>query len=72
MMLLVGGATATVRRYAGHPHLGRFTQPRSGNDLRELATCGMAWAADNDGFIQFDPRAYLAMVDGIAAGAWSR
>jgi hypothetical protein len=26
-LLLVGGATATIRRLSPHPHLGRFTQP---------------------------------------------
>lgn len=64
-LLLVGGATATVRRLAGHPHLGRFTQPRSRNDIQDLASCGLWWAADNDALNGFDVDAYLAMLDTI-------
>lgn len=71
-LLLVGGATATIRRLSPHPHLGRFTQPRSGNDLAELAGSGLWWAADNDALQGLDVDAYLAMVDRIAAGDRSR
>jgi hypothetical protein len=66
-LLLVGGATATVRRLSPHPHLGRFTQPRSQNDLTELATCGAWWAADNDALQGLDVDAYLTMLDQIVA-----
>jgi hypothetical protein len=62
----VGGATATVRRLSPHPHLGRFTQPRSKNDLADLATCGSWWAADNDALQGLDVDAYLTMIDQIA------
>lgn len=64
-LLLVGGATTTVKKYMGHPHLGRFTQPRSKNDLVDLATCGAWWAADNDALQGLDVDAYLAMLDQI-------
>lgn len=60
--LLVSGATRTVAKHAGHPHLGRFIQPRSGNDINEIASCGMIWAADNDALGQACPDAYLAMI----------
>ena len=66
MMLLVSGATATVRRYASHPMLGRLIQPRSGNDIGEIASCGMRWAADNDCFQGLNERAYTAMLNQFA------
>lgn len=66
-LLLVGGATTTVRRLAGHPHLGRFTQPRSQNDITDLATSGLWWGADNNALQGLDPDAYLRMLDQIAA-----
>lgn len=71
-ILLVGGATKTVRRLAGHPHLGRFTQPRSQNSVQDLASCGLPWAADNDALQGLDPDAYLTMLDQIAAADRSR
>lgn len=48
MILLVSGATATIRKHADSPHLGRLIQPRNGNDVAELATCGLPAGADND------------------------
>lgn len=71
-LLLVGGATKTIRQHMHHPHLGRFTQPRSQNNLTDLATCGLWWAADNDALQGLDVDAYLAMLDAIAAGDTSR
>jgi hypothetical protein len=71
-LLLVGGATTTVKRLSPHPHLGRFTQPRSKNDLAKLATCGSWWAADNDALAGLDVDAYLLMLDRIAALDTSR
>jgi hypothetical protein len=71
-LLLVGGATTTVKRHMGHPHLGRFTQPRSKNDLADLAGCGLWWAADNDALQGLDVDAYLVMLDRIAAADQSR
>lgn len=56
----------------GHAHLGRFTQPRSQNCLTDLATCGLAWAADNDALQGLDVDAYVAMLDQIASGDTSR
>lgn len=71
-LLLVSGATATVRRYAGHPHLGRLVQPRSWNAIRELAESGMYWAADNDCFQGLDPDAYMTMLNALAQVDTSR
>jgi len=62
LLLLVGGATTTVRKYMAHPHLGRFTQPRSQNNLADLAGCGLPWAVDNDALQGLDADAYLAML----------
>lgn len=66
-LLLVGGATATVRKHMGHPNLGRFVQPRSWNNIPDMASCGMPWAADNDALAGLDVDAYLTMLDQIAA-----
>jgi hypothetical protein len=65
-LLLVSGATATVRRYAAHPHLGRLIQPRNGNRVADLSTGDLWWAADNDCFQGLDPDAYLNMLSLIA------
>jgi hypothetical protein len=66
-LLLVSGATATVGRLAGHPHLGRLVQPRSGNKISAVAASGLWWAADNDCFQGLDPDAYLTMLNRLAA-----
>lgn len=66
-LLLVSGATTTVRRHAGHPHLGRLIQPRNRNRLDEVVASGMWWAADNDCFQGLDPDEYFVMLNQIAA-----
>ncbi len=65
MMLFVSGATKTVRRYADHPNLGRFTQPECGNDLAEFASCDMDKAADNNCLQGFNLDKYLGMCDAL-------
>jgi hypothetical protein len=55
-----------------HPHLGRFTQPRSKNNLADIAGCGLWWAADNDALQGLDADAYLDMLDQIAQADRSR
>lgn len=59
-MLLVSGATATLRRIRD-PHLGRLLRPGNGNRPDDLP-----WAADNGAFSGFDPRAFAALLDAIA------
>lgn len=71
-ILLVGGATTTVRRYAAHPHLGRLVQPRSRNRLDEVASSGLWWGGDNDCFQGLDPDEYFVMLNQIAAVDTSR
>lgn len=56
-MLLVSGATRTVARFAGHPHLGQLMRPGNGN----IPTLDY-WAADNGAFSGFDAKAFLVML----------
>jgi hypothetical protein len=71
-LLLVSGATTTVRRYAGHAHLGRLVQPRSRNRLDDVAASGLWWAADNDCFQGLDPDEYFVMLNAIGQVDTSR
>ncbi|MEK8217165.1 hypothetical protein [Paenibacillus sp. FSL L8-0463] len=57
MLLLVSGATSTVRKYASYPNLGCLLTPRSRNSFKSMA--GLPWAADNDCFGGFDSSAEL-------------
>ena len=66
MLVLVSGATATVRRLAGDPQLGVLLTPRARQDLAKIVASGMPWAADNDCFIRLDAPAYKRMVGAIA------
>jgi hypothetical protein len=66
VILLVSGATRTVARYAGHPHLGRLVQPRSWGSIATIAGAGQPWGADNDALAGVNPDAYLRMLDAIA------
>jgi len=66
-LVLVNGATRTVQRLLGHPHLGRLVQPRSWNAIGNIAASGAPWAADNDALARINPDAYLGMLDRIAA-----
>lgn len=65
-LLLVCGASATVNRLSGHPHLGSLIQPRSGNRIDTIATSGRWWAADNDALAGIDPDRYMTMLNAIA------
>lgn len=64
MILLVGGATATLKRF---PQVGAMVQPRAGNSIDLLGASGRAWAADNDCFQGLDVEAYWRMLRRIAA-----
>lgn len=63
MILLVSGATKTVDRLRGHPYLGCFLTPRTGNSEKSRRDC--LWAADNAAFSNFDKRAFIKMLDRI-------
>lgn len=63
MLLLVSGATKTIRRYAGHPHLGCLLTPNTGNTVESF--CGLPWAADNAAFSGFDEAKFMQMLEKI-------
>lgn len=68
MMLLVSGATKTVKRYAGNPHIGQLVTPRDRNVVHSSV-----WAADNSAFSGFDEEAFVRMLEayrGIPGCLW--
>jgi len=62
MILLVSGATATLRRYAPHPHLGHLLTPANGNRLAALFATGLPLAVDNAAFSNWDEAAFLRLL----------
>ena len=72
MILLVSGATTTVKRYLDDPHLGLFLTPRSRNDIRWIVSTGLSFACDNGAYAGFDPAAFCAMLAKIAGQAGCR
>lgn len=60
MLLLVSGATKTIKKYADHPNLGCLLTPRSGNSFESM--CGLPFACDNSAFSDFDEDAFLKML----------
>lgn len=62
-MILVSGATATVRRYAGTGKVGALLRPGNGNRPGDIP-----WAADNGAFKGFDEPAFRKLL-GWAEGA---
>lgn len=61
-MLLVSGATRTVYRYAGHPHIGVLLVPGAKNDVRKIPS-NLEIAADNGCFRGFDALAFVGMLE---------
>lgn len=72
MLLLVSGATRTVRDMGLHPNLGRLITPSGGNSISEMADCGLWWGGDNDCFRGLDPDNYFNMLNEIAQVDTSR
>ena len=64
MLLLVTQAIPQMQEY-DHPNLGRLLTPRHCCSLAGPAR--WPWAADNDCYRHFDPRAYVGMLDRLAA-----
>lgn len=62
MILLVSGATATLRRLAPHPCLGHLLTPHNGNRLDALLATGLPIALDNAAFSNWDPDAFTALL----------
>lgn len=67
MILLVSGATATIRRFPHLTRVGHLLNPRSYNAVGTLLATGRPLAADNDCFQGLDPRAYVDMLRRLAA-----
>lgn len=62
MILLVSGATATLRGLPPDAPVGHLITPHTGNDIAGIASTGRPWAADNGCFGGFDQRAFVAML----------
>ncbi len=65
MLLLVSGATKTVRQYQSSPYLGHLLTPSNGNRVESLLETGLPWAADNGAFAGFNEQWFLRMLDRI-------
>lgn len=66
MRLLVSGATKTLKKFKGHPHLGFLVTPRAANRAEFAITHGMPWAADNSAYSCWDEGRFRRMLDRIA------
>ncbi len=69
MVILVSGATATLRRYAGHPYFGQLITPRTGNKMQSIVDSRLAWGADNDayqGWTTFREASFVRMIAKLA------
>jgi hypothetical protein len=66
MLVLVSGATATHRRYAGTPYFGHLVTPSGGHRMAPIIEGGRPWAADNDFFWKPDPIAFRSMLGRLA------
>ncbi len=63
MLLLVQGATATMRRLKGTKNLGVLLSPNAHNSPATLLKMGYPMAVDNSCFTGFDEPAYLRLLD---------
>ena len=61
MLLLVSGATTTVRRYAASGGIGHLLTPANGNRVKALLADGLSLAADNGCYRGLDARAFCTM-----------
>lgn len=66
MIVLVSGATATLRTMPRDAPLGHLITPRSGNDLRVIAATGRPWAFDNGCFTGLDTPRLLRLLSQVA------
>jgi hypothetical protein len=60
VILLVSGATVTVRR---HSSVGELIEPRGGHDPDCLKLIPGAWAMDNGGYSGFEAERFVAMLE---------
>ncbi len=68
MIILVSGATKTVRKFAHTGRLGRLLSPRAGNSIEAIEADGLVYAADNDAFGAWDQERFYRMLEKIAKG----
>jgi hypothetical protein len=66
VLLLVSGATATLRQHLDSPFLGHLLVPAAGNSMRETLATGLPWACDNGAFVGFDAPAFATLLGRIA------
>ena len=52
-----------MQKYKGHPNLGAFLTPRTGNSRKTLE--GFIWAADNAAFSNFNEQSFVKMLEKI-------
>lgn len=64
--MLVSGATTTLSKYKGHPHLGFLQTPRAGNGVGAILSLEVPWAADNSCFSGFDEARFVRMLGRIS------
>lgn len=62
MLLLVSGATKTLTKFAGNPHIGQLMTPQSGNKYREDMPVGV----DNCAYSDWDEQKFIRMIDSLA------
>lgn len=65
MILLVSGATATLR-HIKDARLGYLVVPAAGNDPARIPS-GACWACDNSAFSNFDPASFCRMLSKVAS-----
>lgn len=65
MILLVSGATKTLKKLGLSLPLGRLITPRC-RSARNVEKLGLPWAADNGAFSGFKPAEFMAMIKAIA------
>lgn len=65
MMLLVSGATRTVVRYKGNPHIGCLVVPRQGGREPVITP----WACDNGAFSGFNEKLFLSMLNRFSSAS---
>lgn len=66
MILLVSGATATLRRHLDSPFLGHLLVPAAGNSMRDVLATGVPWPVDNGAFTGFDAAAFASLLARVA------
>lgn len=72
MLLLVSGASASQRRYLGHPHMGWLKTPSNRNSIATIIESGVSWACDNDCYLRLKRQKYIAMLRQVARANRSR